>query len=143
MAEGNTSQGPWPSPPRARFAGLRDHARVARESLEYLSSRLATSLLVWLLIGIALALPAGLYLLQQNLASMTGEWQGRPGVSVYFARDVSQAQIAAAVEKAESASFGCPGMAHITGRCAGRVSGIFRPDRLPRPARRESAAALA
>jgi len=72
---------PWPSPPRARFAWFRDHTRVAAESFGYLSGRLATSLLVWLLIGIALALPAGLYLLQKNLASLTGEWQGRPGVS--------------------------------------------------------------
>lgn len=94
---------PWPSPPRARFAWFRDHARVASESFGYLSARLATSLLVWLLIGIALALPAGLFLLQKNLASLTGDWQGRPGVSVYFERDVTSGQISAVIDKAESA----------------------------------------
>lgn len=96
--------GPWPSPPRSRFAWLRDHARVASESLSYLSSRLATSLLVWLLIGIALALPAGLYLLQVNLANLTGEWQGRPGVSVYFTADAEAEAIAQLVSKAEAHS---------------------------------------
>lgn len=100
----NVSANPWPSPPRARFAWFRDHARVAVESFGYLSGRLATSLLVWLLIGIALALPAGLFLLQKNLANLTGDWQGRPGVSVYFERSVSEAQIDTVIAKAEAAS---------------------------------------
>lgn len=91
---------PWPSPPRARFAWFRDHARVASESLSYLSARLATSLLVWLLIGIALALPAGLYLLQKNLSNLTGEWQGRPGLSVYFERGAQATDIDALMERA-------------------------------------------
>jgi len=96
------NSGPWPSPARARFAWLRDHARVASESLSYLSARLATSLLVWLLIGIALALPAGLYLLQKNLANLTGEWQGRPGVSVYFERTAKATAISSLVARAEA-----------------------------------------
>lgn len=96
------SSGPWPSPARSRFAWFRAHARVASESLSYLSSRLATSLLVWLLIGIALALPAGLYLLQKNLSNLTGDWQGRPGVSVYFEREASAPMIEALIAKAEA-----------------------------------------
>ena len=79
-----TQNSPWPAPRTSIRAWLRDHSRVARESLGYISGRLGTSLLVWLLIGIALALPAGLYLLQKNLASLDGDWQGRPGLSVYF-----------------------------------------------------------
>jgi len=63
---------------------LRDHTRVARESLRHVSERLPTSLLVWLLIGIALALPGGLYLLQVNLAAIADRWEGKPGISVYF-----------------------------------------------------------
>lgn len=95
---------PWPSQARVRFAWFRDHARVASESFGYLSARLATSLLVWLLIGIALALPAGLYLLQKNLSNLTGAWQGRPGVSVYFDHGVSSMQVEAVIAKAESSS---------------------------------------
>jgi len=52
--------------------------------VHYVSARLGTSLLVWLLVGVALALPAGLLLLQLNLADMTSAWDGRPGLSVYF-----------------------------------------------------------
>jgi cell division transport system permease protein len=65
----------------------RDHRRVARDSAIYVSLRIGSSLLVWLLIGIALALPGGLYLLQSNLARMSESWEGRPGISVYFKVD--------------------------------------------------------
>jgi cell division transport system permease protein len=64
---------------------------VARDSLGHISRRLATSLLVWLLIGIALALPGGLYLVQVNLAAIADQWEGRPGVSVYFRVGASKA----------------------------------------------------
>ena len=40
--------------------------------------------MVWLVVGIALALPAGLYLVQVNMDAMTSDWEGRPGLSVYF-----------------------------------------------------------
>ncbi len=59
---------------------------MARDSLIFVSQRFWTSLLVWLLIGIALALPGGLYLLQTNLAAMSDSWEGRPGITVYLAR---------------------------------------------------------
>jgi len=76
---------------------------VARESLGYITSRLRTSLLVWLLIGIALALPAGLYLLQKNLSLLNGDWQGRPGLSVYFHAAAKASAVAATATEAEAA----------------------------------------
>ena len=42
---------------------------------------------MWLLIGIALALPGGLYLVQTNLAAMSDRWEGRPGITVYLRVD--------------------------------------------------------
>lgn len=66
---------------------LRDHRRIAAESLIFVSQRLGTSVLVWLLIGISLALPGGLYLLQSNLALMSERWEGRPGMTVYMKVD--------------------------------------------------------
>jgi len=63
---------------------LRDHIRVGGESFHFVSSRLGTSLLVWLVVGIALALPAGLWILQVNMDQMSAGWEGRPGLSVYF-----------------------------------------------------------
>ena len=83
---------PWgalaPIGQRVLLAGigrwLRVHRRVARDSLIHVSQRIGTSLLVWLLIGIALALPGGLYLLQTNLALISDRWESRPGISVYL-----------------------------------------------------------
>lgn len=87
-------KGPWASPVSAGLGGFwRAHTRVARESVAYVSARLGTSLLVWLLIGIALALPAGLYLLERNLGAMSQDWQGRPGISLYFERTASAEMI--------------------------------------------------
>ena len=68
---------------------MRDHQRVARDSLIFVSQRFWTSALVWLLIGIALALPGGLYLVQTNLAAMSDRWEGRPGITVYLRVDAS------------------------------------------------------
>ncbi len=82
---------PWLTP-GGRNSGrtarwFRDHRRVARDSLIFVSQRFWTSLLVWLLIGIALALPGGLYLVQKSLAAMSDSWEGRPGITVYLRVD--------------------------------------------------------
>ena len=70
--------------------------------MHFISARLATSLLVWLLVGIALALPAGLLLLQLNLADLTAGWDGRPGLSVYFELDAAPPAIADVVTRLEA-----------------------------------------
>jgi cell division transport system permease protein len=75
-----------------------DHYLVAADTLVYVSARLGTSLLVWLLIGIALALPGALYLLQANLAAMLEGWEGRPGLTVYFNADAELAEAEAVQE---------------------------------------------
>ncbi len=87
--EGRSGLGGW----------LRDHVRVIREALHHVSARLATSLVVWLLVGIALALPAGLYLLQLNLADVGSAWDGRPGLSVYFQVDAPETAMPSLAEK--------------------------------------------
>jgi cell division transport system permease protein len=83
-------------------AWWRDHVRIARETLRFISVRLGTSLLVWLLVGIALALPAGLYLIQQNLAAMTSAWDGRPGLTAYFELGAPGSVIEAARDRLEA-----------------------------------------
>lgn len=70
--------------------------------MHFVSARLGTSLLVWLLVGIALALPAGLYLIQQNLQAMTAAWDGRPGLTAYFELGLDQTAIDAAVARLEN-----------------------------------------
>ena len=90
---------PWPPVRPGIGAWWRDHLRIGRETVHFISARLGTSLLVWLLVGIALALPAGLYLIQQNLSAMTAAWDGRPGLTAYFELDADAALIAAASER--------------------------------------------
>ena len=51
---------------------------------KFVSLKLGSSLFVWLLVGIALALPAALRLAQQNFVALDDGWQGRPGLTVYF-----------------------------------------------------------
>lgn len=66
---------------------------MASESLHFVSARLGTSFLVWMVVGIALALPAGLWILQVNMQAVTQEWQGRPGISVYFELGVAGSKV--------------------------------------------------
>ncbi|MDA1073193.1 MAG: permease-like cell division protein FtsX [Proteobacteria bacterium] len=84
MKEPRKARDPWPRKRQGPLAWIRDHIRVATEASHFLSARLAASLVVWLLVGIALALPAGLFLLQVSLSGLTQVWDGRPGVSLYF-----------------------------------------------------------
>jgi len=90
---------PWPRNRTGIVSWWQDHVRIARETMHFVSARLGTSLLVWLLVGIALALPAGLLLLQLNLANMTTAWDGRPGLSIYFDLGVDDKTIAAVSAK--------------------------------------------
>jgi cell division transport system permease protein len=83
-------------------AWWRDHLRIARETMHFVSARLGTSLVVWLLVGIALALPSGLLLLQVNLAKLTAGWEGRPGLTLYFELSASAEQVAAAAKVLEA-----------------------------------------
>lgn len=78
---------PWPGSSVRPLAWLRDHLRIGGECFYFVSARLGTSFLVWMVVGIALALPAGLWILQVNMQALSADWQGRPGLSVYFHLD--------------------------------------------------------
>ena len=84
-----------PSPIPGRWR--RDHLRVAGDSLRHVSRRLGATLLAWLLVGIALALPAALYLVQSGLSELGARWDHRPGLSVYFEPGTSPDALAAAL----------------------------------------------
>jgi len=99
---------PGPADRLSRWAT--EHRRVVGDSLNYISHRFATSALVWLLIGIALALPGGLYLLQTNLAAMTATWEGRPGITVYMKVEAD----AAAARALRDELAADPGVARVT-----------------------------
>ncbi len=70
---------------RDRLASYRLHHRqVARDSLLRLLRNPFGSLATWLMIGIALALPGGLYLGLDNLAQLSGRWDGAPQISLFL-----------------------------------------------------------
>ncbi|NBC22488.1 MAG: hypothetical protein GVY21_03335 [Gammaproteobacteria bacterium] len=102
MVRARVGKDPWPRQRPGLMALWRDHARIFRETGHFIAERLGTSLLVWVLVGIALALPAGLFLLQQNLAAMTGSWEGRPGLSVYFELDAAESAVTGLAETLEA-----------------------------------------
>ncbi|MCY3839972.1 MAG: permease-like cell division protein FtsX, partial [Gammaproteobacteria bacterium] len=79
----------WSDESRPWGAYWRDHGRVVRDTLGYLSGRFGTTLWVWLTIGVALAVPAALYLLEANLVRAAGQWRETPGFSVYFQAGVA------------------------------------------------------
>ena len=68
---------------------LQRHAQVALDSLGRLYRNLAASLMTAAVIAIALAMPAGLYLLLDNLERLSGAWDGQASISVFLKKSVS------------------------------------------------------
>lgn len=61
-----------------------NHRSVARASLAGLLQTWVSSLMTWLVIGVALALPTILYLLLANISDVSAGWGGKPRLSVYL-----------------------------------------------------------
>ncbi len=76
-------------------AWVREHALLFRESFEHITQNLIASLLAWTLIGIALSLPLGLYLIQTGLQLITGPWSTSPGVTLYLEADITNERVTA------------------------------------------------
>ncbi len=81
---------------------LRRHAQVALESLGRLYRNPAASLMTAAVIAIALALPAGLFLLLDNLDRLSGSWDGQASMSVFLRQDVTHAQAEALMVQASA-----------------------------------------
>lgn len=64
------------------------HAQVALASLGALWRQPLASLMTVLVIGIALALPASLYVLQKNIGQLSGQWQQASRISLFLKADV-------------------------------------------------------
>ncbi|HET8807924.1 MAG TPA: permease-like cell division protein FtsX [Methylophaga sp.] len=64
------------------------HAQVALASLGDLWRQPLASLMTVLVIGIALALPASLYVLQKNVEQLSGQWQQASRISLFLKADV-------------------------------------------------------
>jgi cell division transport system permease protein len=67
---------------------LARHAQVTLESLGRLYRNGLATWMTAMVIGIALALPAGLYLLLANLDRLSDTWEGQAGLSVFLKDDI-------------------------------------------------------
>lgn len=77
------------SPRRWLRVWLLRHAQAALGSLGRLARAPAPSLLTVMVIGIALALPAGLHLVVRNAAHLGHDWQGATQISLFLERNVT------------------------------------------------------
>ena len=78
---------------RDRLAGYRSHhQQVAVDSLRRLVISPATSLMTILVIAIALALPAGLYIGLNNIDAVSDGWEGAARISLFLKPNVSAPQ---------------------------------------------------
>ncbi|WP_275098328.1 permease-like cell division protein FtsX [Sedimenticola hydrogenitrophicus] len=73
---------------------LMRHLQVALASLGRLIRTPLSTLMTTLVIGIALALPSGLYLLLGNVESLSGHWDGAASISLFLTQETSDAQAA-------------------------------------------------
>jgi len=75
------------------------HAQVALSSLGRLYRAPLASLMTAAVIGIALALPSGLYLLTSNLQRLSTQWDGGANLSLFLRHDITIGQAKALAEK--------------------------------------------
>src|SRR5476651_1706312 len=75
-------------------AWLAQHARCFAATLARLARTPLGSVLNVVVIGIALSLPVGLYLLIDNLQAASGQLAAEPQISAFMALDASRAEIA-------------------------------------------------
>ena len=70
-------------------AWISHHQRVSLSTLAELLGNPFTSLMTWLVIGIALGLPLILYVVLQNVSSISGDWGGKPRIALYLTQEVA------------------------------------------------------
>ncbi len=74
------------------WAWLRHHRLSAADSLNRILDKPFASILTWLVLGIALALPVGLSVALDNVARLSANWDSATQISLFLRQDVSTAQ---------------------------------------------------
>lgn len=69
------------------------HGRALVTSLQQLTHAPLASLLTLLVIGIAMALPSGLYVLLKNFQSASQKWDNTPSISLYLKKTITPSQL--------------------------------------------------
>ena len=100
-----TDSFPWQDDGReGRGSIARIRGRSVRESLEHICKHPFVTFFVWLLMGIALALPAGFWLVQHNIHVVMEEISEDTGLTVYFVLGLEQNDVEASARWAMSQS---------------------------------------
>ncbi|MBV1921064.1 MAG: permease-like cell division protein FtsX, partial [Pseudomonadales bacterium] len=74
-----------------RFNSYRNHHKVvALESLQRLLSTPLPTLMTVMVLAIAIALPAGLYVMLKNAQLLSRDWDGSAQISLYLKQNVSE-----------------------------------------------------
>lgn len=73
-------------------AWLGHNRLIAIDSLQRLLRAPGASLMTWLVIGIALALPSGLYVMLGNLQAVSHGWDGAAQISLFLHQNVSESE---------------------------------------------------
>lgn len=69
------------------------HLQVALASLGRLTRAPLSTLMTSAVIGIALALPTGLYLLLDNVQELSGSWEGAASISLFIKQEVEEKSV--------------------------------------------------
>ncbi|MGB5441685.1 MAG: permease-like cell division protein FtsX [Gammaproteobacteria bacterium] len=77
---------------------LQLHASVALDSLRRIASNRFSSVMTAAVIGIALAMPSGLYLLLNNVERLSGSWEGQASLSIFLKDPVAPAAVTQLVQ---------------------------------------------
>lgn len=86
-----------------RLRGWLDHhQRTGADSFRRLLDAPAASIMTWLVIGIALALPGALFVALQNLESISRGWDGAAQMSLFLEQEVAEDDGRALARKLES-----------------------------------------
>ncbi len=104
--------------PGARLGSWFAHHRlVASSSLRSLLATPVASLMTWLVIGIALALPTILYVILQNVSTLGGQWGGKPRVSLFLVQGAA-IEVAQQLRRDIGRQAGVEGTAFISAMAA-------------------------
>ena len=93
---------PWP---KSRFNigfYLKSHVSNFRTAFAFFGRRFFFSVGVSLLLGIAMVLPASLWLFYKNLVNIDQEWSGQPGLVVYLEIHANDGEIKRTLEELQS-----------------------------------------
>lgn len=88
---------------RDRFTSYISHHRlVAKDSFRRLLAAPVSSTMTWLVIGIALALPGGLFVALSNIEAVSRDWDGAAQISLYMHKVVQEHDGRALARKLEA-----------------------------------------